>query len=127
MPFQHFNVDELRLGLASYVRLACGGRGVQVREQQGELLLQLLGTLPVRLQQEGLVVQRQSVPGRREAAAEFTRAHEQRGSPGSVSYEERGRVADLRADSTNTLSAFRWIQATNISLKFSFSQRTKTP
>lgn len=34
---------------------------------------------------------------------------------------------DLRADSTNTLSAFKWIQATNNSLKFTFSQRTKIP
>lgn len=34
---------------------------------------------------------------------------------------------DLRADSTNTLNAFKWIQATNTSLKFSFSQRTKIP
>lgn len=34
---------------------------------------------------------------------------------------------DLRADSTNTLNAFKWIQATNTSLKFNFSHRTKTP
>lgn len=34
---------------------------------------------------------------------------------------------DLRTDSTNTLNAFKWIQATNTSLKFTFSQRTKIP
>lgn len=34
---------------------------------------------------------------------------------------------DLRTDSTNTLNAFKWIQATNTSLKFTFSQFTKIP
>lgn len=33
----------------------------------------------------------------------------------------------LRTDSTKTLKAFTWIQATNASLKFTFSQRSKGP
>lgn len=39
--------------------------------------------------------------------------------------ERKSLSTDLRTDSTNTLNAFKWIQATNTELKFTFSQRTK--
>lgn len=66
---------KILLDLASYVRLAGSRRGVKVHEKQGELLLQLLRALPIRLQQESLIVQRQSIPNQRDNTGVHTHTH----------------------------------------------------
>lgn len=85
-------VDDVCVDLASYVRLAGSGGGVEVHEQQRELLLQLLGMLPVRLQQQSLVVQRQSVPSRRDGGdSNSQHANRSRGRRSSALKQTNGR------------------------------------
>lgn len=114
-----------------------GGAAVQVLVEVVEDLPQLLHILLVGLQQHGLEVHGQPVPA--EVAAPWRQGYSRKpllDQPHSINKQVRmwtlsstnkNKERYLRTDSTNTLSAFMWIQAMNASLKFTFSHRTSGP